>query len=74
MKTSTSSLKMFVHAGGRGRFISVSSRPAWSIRASFRTGSKATEKPYLEKQANKKVSSSTDVLEFLFLVLGSALE
>ncbi len=31
----------------------MSSRPAWSTRASSRTGSKATEKPCLEKQ-NKK--------------------
>ena len=37
------------HSGGRGRWIFVSSRPAWSTRASSRTGSKATEKPCLEK-------------------------
>ena len=39
--------------GGTGRQISVSSRPAWSTRASSRTGSKVTEKPCLEKQTNK---------------------
>ncbi|CAO2630729.1 hypothetical protein LEMLEM_LOCUS20997, partial [Lemmus lemmus] len=42
------------HSGGRGRRISVSSRPAWSARASSRTGSKATEKPCLEKQNKTK--------------------
>ena len=30
------------------------SRPAWSTRASSRTGSKATEKPCLEKKNTKK--------------------
>ena len=34
--------------------ISVSSRPTWFTRASFRTGFKATEKPCLEKKNNKK--------------------
>ena len=37
---------------GRDRRIFVSSRPAWSSRASSRTGSKATEKPSLNKQTN----------------------
>ena len=32
----------------------MSSRPVWSIRASSRTGSKATEKPCLKKQTNEK--------------------
>ena len=31
----------------------VSSGPAWAIRASFRTGSKATEKPCFEKKTNQ---------------------
>ena len=31
----------------------MSSRPAWSTKASFRTDSKATEKPCLKKQTNK---------------------
>ena len=35
--------------GGRGRWISVILRSAWLTRASFRTDSKATEKPCLEK-------------------------
>ena len=45
------------HSGGRGRWISVSSRPAWSTKASFRTGlanSKATEKPCLEPPSSEK--------------------
>ena len=33
--------------------ISVSLRPAWSTRASSRTGSKTTEKPCLEKTKKK---------------------
>ena len=47
--------------GGRGRRISVSSRPAWSTRASSRTGSKATEKPCLKtkKKKNKQKTKQT---------------
>ena len=37
-------------SGGRGRRLSVNLRPAWATRGSSRTGSKATEKPCLEKQ------------------------
>ncbi len=37
-----------------GTRISVSSRPAWSIRASARTGAKATEKPCFKKPKLKK--------------------
>ena len=33
----------------RGRRITVNSKPAWSTRVSSRTGSRATEKPCLEK-------------------------
>ena len=40
---------MVAHSGGRGRWTAVSLRPAWSTRASSRTGSKATEKHFLEK-------------------------
>ena len=36
--------------------LSVSSRPDWSTRVSFRTGSKATEKPCLKKQKQNKIS------------------
>ena len=32
----------------------MSSRPAWFTRASSKTGSKATEKPCLEKQQQKQ--------------------
>ena len=47
-------LKMYlIPSEGRGRRIFVSSRPAWSTRASSRTGSKATEKPCLEKQKQR---------------------
>ena len=35
----------------------MSSRSAWSTRASFRTGSKAAEKPCLEKQNQKQKES-----------------
>ena len=42
------------HSGSRDRQIFVSSRPAWSIRASTRTGSKATEKPCLKRKKKKK--------------------
>ncbi|CAO2594292.1 hypothetical protein LEMLEM_LOCUS7677 [Lemmus lemmus] len=41
----------------RGRLISLSSRPAWSTRASSRTGSKATEKPCLRKKKKNKNNS-----------------
>ena len=38
------------HSGGRGRWISVSSRSAWSTRASFQDSQCCyIEKPYLEK-------------------------
>ena len=40
--------------GGRGRWISVRSRLAWSTRVSSRTGPKASEKPRLEKPNNNK--------------------
>ena len=46
-----------------GRQISVSSRPAWSTRASSRTGFKATEKPFLNKK------KCTYCFVFLFFVL-----
>ena len=34
---------------GRGKWISLNVRPAWSTRASTRTGSKATKKPCFDK-------------------------
>ena len=38
----------------------VSSRPAWAIRASSRTGSKPTEKPCLEKPKPKNPNKQTN--------------
>ena len=37
----------------------MSSRPDWAIRAGSRTGSKATEKPYLEKPKPKPKPKQT---------------
>ena len=54
-------LILIPHSGGRGRN-SVSSRPAWSTRASARTGSKATVKPCLKKK-NRKIVYITDQKE-----------
>ena len=46
------------HSGGKDRWNSVSSRPTWSMRACCKTGSKATEKPCLEKQNKTKTQSN----------------
>ena len=66
-ETHTHALKIFLKAGrwwhaplisqylgGRGRWVPMSLRPAWSTRASSRTSFKATEKPCLEKQNKTK--------------------
>ena len=52
-------MPLILHSGGRDRWISVSLRPAWSIKASSRTGSQATKKPCLEKQKQTKSTYAT---------------
>ena len=42
------------HLGGRGRQISVSLRPAWFTRASYRTASAVTQRNSVSKTENNK--------------------